>query len=65
MLIRLLEVDVYDEDEINTGQFPPGDRAGRALSSKPGLLCLLGFACHLPTQVMVGLKVMCPGSGCQ
>lgn len=31
MLIRLTEVDVYDEEEINVGEFHPRAQAGRTL----------------------------------
>lgn len=35
MLVRLLEVDVYDEEEINTGEAMTGTRDPRARVASP------------------------------
>lgn len=51
MLIRLLEVDVYDEEEINRGESWPRVPAREQKQAPWGLLCLLGLTAPQPQSV--------------
>lgn len=65
MLIRLLEVDVYDEGEINTGESEPGWGRGQTWNTKHQIrgFCPLGFLQHPVCRVPVRLKVTCQQVG--